>query len=184
MEVAMLKTMADPLVHQGEHMSKNTSGSALENKARRLIDAITANAAGKAMVLGGVTMTPDQAIAKLQAIIILLKAATDARVASTVAVRAVRSERPGAAQFVLDIQDWARVMFGTDDKALSAFGLKKKKAPKPRTAEEQTLVNQKSAATRKARHTLGPREKKAIHGAPVAPAPAATAEAANKPPGN
>ncbi len=57
-----------------------------------------------------------------------------------------------------------RVNFGSDAEALADFGLAPPRAPTPMTAEEKAVAAEKRKATRAARGTKSPKQKKAIHG--------------------
>ncbi|HEX8794009.1 MAG TPA: hypothetical protein VF765_23870 [Polyangiaceae bacterium] len=57
-----------------------------------------------------------------------------------------------------------RVNFGSDAEALADFGLAPPKAPAPLTAEQKAVAAEKRKATRAARGTKSPKQKRAIHG--------------------
>ncbi len=66
-------------------------------------------------------------------------------------------------------------MLGPTNPALETlYGITPDKEPQPLTAEQQVARNAKSLATRKARGTMGKKQKAAIHGAVPAPAPVTT----------
>ena len=60
--------------------------------------------------------------------------------------------------------------FGATNGALADFGMKPR-TTKQRTSAQKAETAQKAAATRTARHTVGPRQKAQIHGAPAPTTP-------------
>jgi hypothetical protein len=72
---------------------------------------------------------------------------------------------------IVGLHTCLRNMYGDSSPTLVDFGMKPK-AVKARTGAAKVTAAQKAAATRLARHTLGPRQKAAIKGAAPAPAPA------------
>ncbi len=137
--------------------------------------------------IGGETVTVDDAIARLQAIVDNRAAVTLARAAAKVKVADENAKLPALLAFMRALVRFIRAAFGTDANVLASFDLEPPKAPTPMTAEEKAVAAVKREATRKARGTTGPRKKKAVHGnvtatlvvtpaSPEPPAPAATPE--------
>jgi hypothetical protein len=99
--------------------------------------------------------------------------------AHTAWMNQLRSERTLVARvdpMALDLENYLRGLYGTTSTALVDYGLNPR-APRKPTPTTKVGAAQKSAATRKARNTLGKRQKAAIHGTvpvPVTPT-AATA---------
>jgi hypothetical protein len=136
-----------------------------------------------ALPIQGKTLTPDQAIAIVQARIdASLKAVTDKATAKA-AILAERTERTQTKTFVAALRQVIRSMFGASTDILADFGLV---PPKPRKANPQKRVTAaaKAKATRTLRHTMGKKQKAAIKATGPLPAttpataPAAPAEPA------
>ncbi|HZU95478.1 MAG TPA: hypothetical protein VFF73_02140 [Planctomycetota bacterium] len=93
--------------------------------------------------------------------------ASAAHVASQAAVRE-RDARVGTARALVDdFKSAIRGLLGTQNETLLQFGVKPKKAARKLTADEKALAAARNRATRKARGTVGPRARAAIHGADV-----------------
>jgi hypothetical protein len=124
------------------------------------------------------TVTVTQAVATLQARIDAITAAQTAKIAWIDAARQQDKELTSTSAFVEALVTVIRGMYAGSASTLADFGLTSKKAVKL-TAEQNALANQKRIATRKARHTMGSRQRASIKGAvPVATAAAPTATAA------
>jgi hypothetical protein len=134
------------------------------------------------MITGG-SFTPAQVTAQLQALV-NLRNDVDAAKASTKARLAVEKANMPALRIFMDaFVSFVKAAFGTAPDVLADFGLHPK-ARTPLTVEAKTAAAAKRKATRAARHTTGPKQKKGIKGAvtgilvtpvtatqPVAPAP-------------
>jgi hypothetical protein len=106
----------------------------------------------------------------LQTRIDVSKAATAADAARTEAVKADHDEHAKTALFVSSLRRVVVGMFITSPETLAEFGLTAPKAGKPSAATKAAAVA-KNKATRKARGTVGPKKKLAIHGNVEPPAP-------------
>ena len=130
-----------------------------------------------------------QFIALLQKDIDLADAASNAKEDLLVAAAAARQQRATMAPIMVGFRAFLENMF-TDPSTIAEFGFPPRKRSNS-TAEAKTAAVNKRAATRTARHTMGPKQKKDIKGtvaptepetpppaqAPVTPAPVATAPA-------
>jgi hypothetical protein len=132
-------------------------------------------------VLGNVTISRADLLAKLQSVI---TAASATKAAQTAYHNAVQSERtlnaavaPVRAQLKLYLQS----RFGKTSTQLQSFGFAPAKVPDKTVAAKSTAVT-KALATRKARNTLGKKQKSAIHGTVAAPTPPAATAGTNPPP--
>jgi hypothetical protein len=129
--------------------------------------------------VGSQVMTPDQIVqlftdraAAAQAV----QAATAARAAAVVAHREKRAlTGPTASAFRRIVQG----MFAHSPDTLAEFGLTPLKAPK-KSAATKAEAAVKNVATRKARHTMGANQKKAIRGT-ATPAPATSTSVGTAP---
>jgi len=89
----------------------------------------------------------------------------DVRVAKAV-VRQFTQDKPAneakAKQLLADLKATMTTQFGGESETLSQFGFKPKAKRRALTSEQQTLANAKRLLTRKARGTLGKRQREAI----------------------
>ena len=125
------------------------------------------------MLVAGVAYTPAQFIALLQKDIDLADAASNAREDLRVAAGAARQQRATMTPILVGFRAFLENMF-TDPSTIAEFGFSPRKRSKP-TAETAADAVKKRAATRAARHTMGPKQKQDIKGtvpaAPATPAP-------------
>jgi hypothetical protein len=124
---------------------------------------------------GLVTPTVDQAVAKLQTILTNRTAVTTAQAAASKAVDDEDAQLPALLIFVRALIAFLRFTFGTDATALADFGLTPPKPRTPLTTEQKAAAHAKAEATRKARGTMGSKQKKKVTGAPAAAAATAPA---------
>jgi len=143
------------------------------------------------MVAGG-TYTAQQVETQLQTLVTLRAAVDAAKVAVKAKLVDESNQAPALRVFLESYVGFVRAAFSGSPDVLADFGLAPKKAPTPRTAEEQAAANAKSEATRKARGTMSKKKKLAIKGnvtgvvvTPVTePAPAPVASPAQSAPQN
>ncbi len=89
-----------------------------------------------------------------------------------------RDEADAQNTAVIDsITSGVRGAVGSSPTALAPYGLKPRKDPEPLTAEQNVEKAAKALATRKARGTLGKKQKAAIHGTVTPPATGTTVPA-------
>jgi hypothetical protein len=123
------------------------------------------------LTINGSSFTPQQFKAKVDAYVALLESATAAKSAWSDQLTALDSAVSELDPLAARARGYVRDVYGLSSSKLSQFGLTPRKLP-ARSAAQQIVVNEKSAATRTARHTVGPKQKKAIHGTastPLAP---------------
>jgi hypothetical protein len=126
--------------------------------------------AGKILELRGGDLTAEEFSAKLLRVAPLVKEADDAHALWKLKLEAADAAIKEAHELVSDGKLVVRAKFGRAGAALTEFGMKPAQPHKP-TAETQAGAVKKRAATRKARHILGSRQRGQIH-APVEAAPA------------
>src|SRR5262249_49881170 len=135
-----------------------------------------------ALPIGGKSLTPDEAIAVVQARIDASNEALSTKATAKAAVQAERAERAETRQFVSSLRQVIRSMFGTSADKLADFGLA---PPKLRKANPQKKVTaaKLAKATRTLRHTMGKKQKAAIKATRPLPAeaPANPAAEGNSP---
>jgi hypothetical protein len=102
----------------------------------------------------------------------VLAAVPAAHDAHVTALQARADIEPRAVTFLDDTCTAVRGALGTKSTNLSVYGIKPRKTAAPLTAEQQVEKTTKAAATRKARGTLGKKQKAKIKGqVPPPPAP-------------
>jgi hypothetical protein len=132
------------------------------------------------MIVGSQTLAPADIVALLQKRLDTAKAADEANAARTAAVKLERDTRAESKALMASLRRLVVAMYTHSPATLAAFGLSAPKVGKPDARTKADAVA-KAAATRKARHTMGKKQKQAIKGslpgdesAPVAPTTAAT----------
>jgi hypothetical protein len=118
------------------------------------------------LTLDGVTVTIADLAALIQADLDAMDASAKARAASRVSVQAERDAHAKALRFLRALKAYVIATFGKTPAASSTledFGYKPHKGF-ARTPEQKAEAKAKAAATRKARHTMGPKQKKLVTG--------------------
>jgi hypothetical protein len=147
-----------------------------------LIDGFLKHAATLVTLLvAGSTVKTSELVAVLQARIAAIKLALSTKAAFMAAVAAAHAEIANTAKLVSGARQALKVAFAGQVDTLADFGLKPPKPRTPLTAEQKAEAVAKAQATRKARHTMGAKEKAKITGVTAAAA-AAVAAAAVPPP--
>jgi hypothetical protein len=108
--------------------------------------------------------TAAQVLAVLRRRVKLAEAVEEAHAALATAILASDEEATATTAFVRSIRQGILAMFANSPTILADFDMSVRKSPTPLTAAEQMLAVEKRAATRAARHTMGPVQKAAIHG--------------------
>jgi hypothetical protein len=148
---------------------------------RMLLDGLAANASTfQAAVLDGAPRTVAEIRAVLQSRLDAAQAVQTARAAWLAAVDADRATRARTRAYVAGIRQILMAGFGGEIHTLAAFGLTPR-AQHVRSPEEKIAVAAKGAATRAARHTMGPRQREKIQG--IVPIDEATAPDPDEPSG-
>ncbi len=138
------------------------------------------------LYVGSQTLTPAAIVQVLQNRITTSQAAITAEAARAAAVKADRDEAASTAAFEQSLRAVILGMFSQSPDSLAIFGLKPRKRHTPTVATKSGAVA-RSLATRKARHTMGPKQKQEITGetaqtgsgtTPGTPAPAEPASPA------
>ena len=119
------------------------------------------------LILQNRTVTVADAIAMLQGRINAITAAQTAKVAHTDAVKQQDQQLASTDGFVASLVMVIRGMYAGSPSILADFG-QFPKVRAPLTAAQKAAAAEKRAATRKARHTMGSKQKAAITGATVA----------------
>jgi hypothetical protein len=134
------------------------------------------------LAFGNGTYTPAQVEAFLQTLIDLRAAVDDAKSATKAKIVAEAAQAPPLRSQMAAFVAYVKATFGNSPDALADFGLKPRKARTPLTIDQLAAAAAKRAATRAARHTMGPKAKQKVKGTittivsqPTAPAPAPVA---------
>jgi hypothetical protein len=159
-------------------MSTTTKNSKLAELSllRQMAAGLAKHFAGKSLVMGGTTIKADDIVANIDAIETEVAAADAARTTWSQLLEVANKSRSGFAPTLTDLRRYLQGTFGVGSKTLLDFGLTPQKPPAT-TAQTTATAVTKRAATREARHTMGKKQKAAIHGS-VAPAPSASPLAA------
>jgi hypothetical protein len=142
----------------------NTKGTVVA-LAEKLIAGTSKHLASLPQIkLAGGSFTPSQITARLQELV-SLRSDVDAAKASTKAKLAVEKANMPALRILMDaLVAYVKVAYGTEPDVLADFGVHPK-ARTPLTVEAKTAAVAKRNATRAARHTTGPKQKKSVKGA-------------------
>ena len=156
------------------HSASNESA-----RVKNLIAGANQHLSGVANVtLNNVLYTLAAILALLQSYVDLFDGVQAAKATYLDTLKSQRIQAPVLRLIVAAFVAYVRASFGSSPEVLNDFGLKPHKAKTPPTAEQKVKAADKARATRAARHTLGKRQKLAIHGqAPGAAAGGAPAPA-------
>ena len=137
-------------------VKKGTNRTADAALAEKLIGGVgkrLANA-GQLMIAGS-TFTPAQVTDKLQQLVSLRSDVNTAKANTKAKIATEEADAPSLRLFMEAFVTFVKAAFANLPDALADFGLRPRKVPAPRTAEEKAAANAKRAATRAARGVLG-----------------------------
>jgi hypothetical protein len=157
-----------------QEVTMGRNSSLLLGTIRKMIAGLQQHFAGQTLVVAGQTVAVTDVIAKLELYGPKLMSMTAAYQAYLAESRALAQFASGELDpLLVDLHDFVVARFGRAGAPLTDFGMTPRR-PRKRTAQQNLATTQKAAATRVARKTLGPRQKKAIRGAaaPAAKKPA------------
>ncbi len=130
------------------------------------------------LVLGGTTYTQTDVTNRLQAVIAAIKQSSNSKAAWLADVQTERNQLTAVAPLLRFIKSFVTAQLGdTQDvsQKLEVFGYTPRKVPS-KTVQVKAEAVELGASTRKARSTMGPKQKAKMKGTvPVAPAGAAAA---------
>ena len=121
------------------------------------------------LLIGGKAFTTAEWVGLFQSLIDAITASTAAKASRVKAVANVRSLETTVLPVHRDLIDFVEASLGRDPTLLADFG-EQPVARKVPTAAEKAAAVQKREATRAARHTAGPVQKKAVKGTVTPPA--------------
>jgi hypothetical protein len=116
------------------------------------------------ITLDGATTTVDAVTKELQSFLDDREAVVAAQATAKAKVAAENANMPALNALIKAFIAFLRVTFGNDPSTLADFGLTPLKAPAPLTTEAKAVAAAKREATRAARGTKTPKQKKGIHG--------------------
>jgi hypothetical protein len=152
--------------HEPNRDEKNTADQGL-------IDGLTSQQQTlSSFTIGSKKLATTDLVTLLEKRIQSAKAVGSARATWLAAVAADRDLRSESDPVISGVRQALRTMFGSAVDTLAVFGLEPRKVRAPQTPEEKAAAVQKAEATRKARMTLGPKQKAKIKGTVPATAPA------------
>lgn len=125
---------------------------------------------GTSLIINKKSMTKDEIVARLKSLDGQVEAVTN----TTAALAKVKVDLTAGVsettQFISMLKPALTGVLGTDTVSLAQCGIVPRKAPRPLSPEAALLRTARLIATRGARHTMGPKQKKAIKGV-VPPTP-------------
>jgi hypothetical protein len=116
------------------------------------------------IVLAGSSYTPAQVTAKLQQIVTLRNDVDAAKATTKTKIAVEKAESPALRTFLSALVTYVKAAYGTSPDVLADFGVHAPKQHTPLTVEAKAAAAAKRAATRAARHTMSPKQKKAVKG--------------------
>jgi hypothetical protein len=152
-------------VMSGNKQSKNDISGELDAIAAGLKQ----HFAGQTLTFSNVTVKVDDLIAEFGAFRAQLAAIAAAHAVYTQQVAEGKRQRAQVLASVRGVKSFLRAMYGVGNETLADFGMTPR-VPRKASVPTKAAALVKSAATRTARHTMGSKQKAAIHAAP-APAP-------------
>jgi hypothetical protein len=158
----------------------------LAERVRDLVLGTQKHSPNGSLMLGGQSFTSQSLTQEFQSLGDALAKADAAKAYWLDTLKQLDDTRARVVPLVGAYRGWLSVTYGNSTAILADYGLSPRKAPLPLTTEQQAAAVAKRAATRAARHTMGPRQKKVVKGnvtgvvlTPVtAPPPVATPAAA------
>jgi hypothetical protein len=165
-------------------MGKNKGKNTVADLAGQLIAGTNKHLSSVTQVLlEGGAFTPAQITGKLEELVVIRTDVEAAQAATKAKLAIEAAQGPALRTFLGAFVTFLRAAFGNQPSVLADFGLHPKKAPTPLTVEQKAAATAKRKATRAARHTQGPKQKKGVKGTVigvtvipiVAPEPVATA---------
>jgi hypothetical protein len=172
--------------------TRKDTKSALVAHAKQLIAGVAKHMTGVTQVpLAGASYTPAELTAKLNQVVQLRTDVDTAKAQAQAKLAAETADMPALRVLMDALMSYVKAAYGTKPDALADFGLSPKAKATP-TVEAKAASAAKRASTRKARGTMGSKQKKSVKGdvvgitvtpitaakpsvtAPSSPTPAAT----------
>jgi len=147
-------------------MSSSTSKShaAILAQVQALIAGTTKHTPSSTFMLDGVSYTAASLNQLFQSLATAITAVVTSDASAKTAVTALDGLTAKVAPVMLSYKRLLQTTYGSDLQTLTDYGLAPRKAPKPRTSEQNAAAKAKAAATREARGTKGAKQKAQITG--------------------
>lgn len=129
------------------------------------------------LTVGGTSFTPQTLVQQLETLANAFSTADTAKANWKGALTDLADTQAKIAPTFKAYRSWVVATYGNAPATLADFGLTPPKARAPLTTDQQAVAVAKRTATREARHTLGPKQKKDIKGTVPATSSTATATA-------
>jgi hypothetical protein len=160
---------------RSDPMSTSTNTNRIQQQAadQKMIDGLTQSQQTlPSFMIGNTSVKATDIITTLQGRIKTANTVDSTRATWQAAVKANREERAKSEPLISALRQTLLMMFSGSIETLAEYGLTPRKQPTPRTPEEKAVAAAKALATRKARNTMGPKQKAKIKGvvSPTAPA--------------
>jgi len=133
------------------------------------------------LTFGGATYTPAALVQLFQSLDDATTSMDAAKAKWQDALKSQRNTKATVGPVKKAYQSYLVSLYGNAVETLADFGLTPRKAPAPQTAVQKATAAAKRAATRAARHTLGPKQKAGIKGTVATPATPVAAPTPAKP---
>ncbi len=144
-------------------------GGNVRQKDRKILAGVSKHI-NKNIVLNGASVSPKDISNVLQSVATAEDTSDDLRLKLAEAVKSARAINASTKALKAALKQYVLAHFGDSSPAITDFGYSPRKVAQKTVAEKyQTL--EKQLATRAARHTMGSKQKAAIHGQVNAPAP-------------
>ncbi|MGH7436628.1 MAG: hypothetical protein ACRENE_13220 [Polyangiaceae bacterium] len=152
-------------------MNTNSSKKSLQQRVDDLVAGTSKHPPTGSLTLGNASYTAQSLAQVLKGLSDAIAAADAARASWQQALGKMAEARTSVIPVVRDYLGWVKVTYRSAPSTLADFGVAPPKVRTPLTVEQQAAAVAKREATRTARHTMGPVQKKKVKGT-VAPAPA------------
>ncbi len=145
-------------------MSKNINKTLLITLEENVVAALAKYAPDVNVPIGGKSIASKDLQTQLQAHVDTMKATGDARAKYSQLVLQGRAQAAATAPLLSGIHTFVAASYGEQSPEFAAFGFTPRTARHAPSAESRAGAVQKLLATRAARHTMGDRQRAAIHG--------------------
>jgi hypothetical protein len=152
----------------------------LEQRIRGLIAGTQKHPPTGPLTVGGATYTATALVQLLQSLADALGAADSAKASWQEALKNATDVKAKVGPVVQAYRSWVVVTYGNAPATLADYDVTPRKVPTPLTAEQLVAKATKAEATRKARNTMGKKQKKSVKGTVPTTAPV-TSSAASPP---
>jgi len=143
----------------------------LEQRVRGLVAGTQKHPPTGSLTVGGGTFTATTLVQLLQSLADALGAVDSAKASWQDALKNAADVNAKVGPVVQAYRSWVVATYGNAPSTLADYGVTPRKVPTPLTAEQLVAKAEKAEATRKARNTMGKKQKKGVKGTVPAAAP-------------